>query len=110
MSLVVGDPALALSMCEVALGRGLFAQALVPPAVPALGSRLRLTAMASHRPEELQAAARLLGQAARQVGFDPSTTIAYAEPDDERYDVEPAEPYEVEHSGLFDYERIARAA
>ena len=110
VSLMVGDPALVLSMCDLALGRGLFAQALVPPAVPALGSRLRLTAMASHRPEELQAAARLLGQAAREVGFDPSTTIAYAEPDEERYDNEPAEPYAVEHSGLFDYERIARAA
>jgi 8-amino-7-oxononanoate synthase len=110
VSLMVGDPALALSMCGVALGRGLFAQALVPPAVPALGSRLRLTAMASHRAEELQAGARLLGQAARQVGFDPSTTIAYAEPAEERYDEEPAEPYEVEHSGLFDYERSARAA
>jgi 8-amino-7-oxononanoate synthase len=110
VSLVVGDPALALRMCDVALERGLFAQALVPPAVPALGARLRLTAMASHRPEELAAAARLLGQAARQVGFDPSTTIAYAEPDDEGYDVEPAETFEVEHSGLFDYERIAHAA
>ncbi len=84
VSVVLGDPALALKMCDVALGRGLFTQALVPPAVPALGSRLRLTAMASHRAEELQAGARLLGQAARQVGFDPSTTIAYVEPDEER--------------------------
>ena len=110
VSVVLGDSTLALGMCEFALGRGLFSQALVPPAVPALGSRLRLTAMASHRPEELQAAARLLGQAARQVGFDPSTTIAYAEPDEELSDDEPAESYEVQPSGPFDYERIPRAA
>jgi 7-keto-8-aminopelargonate synthetase-like enzyme len=110
VSIVVGDPALALRMCELALGRGLFAQALVPPAVPALGSRLRLTAMASHRPEELQAAGRLIGQTARQAGFDPSTTIAYSEPDEQPYDAEPDETYEVERGGLFDYERVARAA
>ncbi len=110
VSIVVRDPALALGMCELALGRGLFAHALVPPAVPALGSRLRLTAMASHRAEELQAAGRLIGQTARQVGFDLSTTIAYAEPDEQPYDAEPDEPYEVEQGGLFDYERVARAA
>jgi 8-amino-7-oxononanoate synthase len=110
VSIVVGDPALALRMCELALGRGLFAQALVPPAVPALGSRLRLTAMASHRPEELQAAGRLIGQTARQAGFDQSTTIAYSEPDEQPYDAEPDETYEVERGGLFDYERVARAA
>ena len=111
VSIVVRDPALALRMCELALGRGLFAaRAGRRRPVPALGSRLRLTAMASHRAEELQAAGRLIGQTARQVGFDLSTTIAYAEPDEQPYDAEPDEPYEVEQSGLFDYERVARAA
>jgi 8-amino-7-oxononanoate synthase len=110
MSIVVGDPALALKMCELALGRGLFTQALVPPAVPALGSRLRLSAMASHRPEELQAAAGLIGQTARQAGLDPSTTVAYAEPDEQPYDTEPEERHEVQRGGLFDYERVAHAA
>ena len=112
MSVMVGEPALVLRMCEVALGRGLFAQAIVPPAVPALGSRLRLSVMASHRSEELEAAARLLGQAARQVGFDPSTTIAYTEPDAEPYDdIELPETYEnVDPSVPYDFEQIPYAA
>ncbi|MGH2883825.1 MAG: aminotransferase class I/II-fold pyridoxal phosphate-dependent enzyme [Solirubrobacteraceae bacterium] len=109
-SVVVGDPAITLRICEAALSRGLFAQAIVPPAVPSLGARLRLTAMASHRADELQAAARVLGNAAREVGFDPHST-ALPEPDleFEPEDVEEIEP-EVESAGLFDYERIARAA
>jgi len=110
MSVMVGDAGLTLRMCEVVLNRGLFTQAVVPPAVPALGSRLRLTVMASHRAEELEAAAQVLGKAAREVGFDPRATIAYAEPEDELYDVEPDEGVEVEQTGPFDYERIARAA
>jgi 8-amino-7-oxononanoate synthase len=112
MSVVVGDPAVTLRVCEAALSRGLFAQAIVPPAVPALGARLRLTAMASHRADELQAAARVLGNAAREVGFDPHSTVL-PEPD---LEFEPDEldeaeaEVEVEQAGLFDYERIARAA
>jgi hypothetical protein len=35
-------------------------------------SRLRLAVMASHSAEELRAAARTLGRAAREVGFDPA--------------------------------------
>ena len=119
MSVVVGDPALTLRMCETALSRGLFAQAIVPPTVPGLGSRLRLTVMASHRVEELQAAARLLGKVAHEVGFDPHSTVV-ARPDldadieeleelDEREELDAREP-EVAPAGLFDYERIARAA
>jgi len=110
MSVVVGDPALTLRVCEAALSRGLFAQALVPPAVPDLGSRLRLTVMASHHAEELQAAARVLGKAAREVGFDPHSTVVpepYLEIEAEEF--EEMEP-EVEPAGLFDYERIGRAA
>ncbi len=112
MSVVVGDPAVTLRVCEAALSRAVFAQAIVPPAVPALGARLRLTVMASHRAEELQAAARVLGNAAREVGFDPHST-ALPEPGlefepDELDEIE-AE-VEVEQAGLFDYERIARAA
>jgi len=39
--------------------------------VPAESSRLRLAAMASHTPAELQTAARALGEAARAIGLDP---------------------------------------
>jgi 8-amino-7-oxononanoate synthase len=71
--LVVGDPGLAVRICEAALTRGVFAQAIRPPTVPAMTSRLRLAVMASHRGDELRAAARTLGHAARAAGFDPSS-------------------------------------
>ncbi len=58
LPIVVGDPELALRLCERALADGVFGQALLPPAVPAAGSRVRLSVMASHRVEELRAAAR----------------------------------------------------
>jgi glycine C-acetyltransferase/8-amino-7-oxononanoate synthase len=54
-------------MCESGLDRGVFAQAIRPPTVPPGTSRLRLAVMATHREVELRAAARILGQAARDV-------------------------------------------
>ena len=59
--LVVGDAGLAMKICEAALTRGVFAQAIRPPTVPPMTSRLRLAVMASHREEELRTAARILG-------------------------------------------------
>ena len=113
VAIPVGEPERALRMCETALARGVFVQAVVPPAVPAASSCVRLTVMASHRSEELRAAAGVLAQAARAVGFDPRAAIAFAEPDEyyepeEQY--EPEQPNEPEQTGPFDYERIARAA
>ena len=72
--LVVGDPGLAVRICEAALGRGVFAQAIRPPTVPAGTSRLRLAVMASHREEELRKAAGILGSVARAAGFDARAT------------------------------------
>jgi len=69
--LIVGDATLAMSICEAALGRGVFAQAIRPPTVPQGTSRLRLAVMASHREEELRLAARTLAQEARAAGFEP---------------------------------------
>jgi glycine C-acetyltransferase/8-amino-7-oxononanoate synthase len=63
--LVVGDAQDTVRLCGAALERGVFAQAIRPPTVPAGGSRLRLAAMATHEPEELRAAAHTLAQAAR---------------------------------------------
>ena len=111
LALGVGEPALAIRLCEAALARGVFAQPVAPPAAPAGAACVRLTAMASHRSEELAAAARVLAQAARAVGLDPASTIGFEEPDDERYEAEPAEaPYEPERARPYDYERVARAA
>jgi len=74
--LVVGTPDLAVKVCESALAHGVFAQAIRPPTVPAMTSRLRLAVMASHREEELRAAARILAQAARAAGFEPRAAHA----------------------------------
>ena len=48
--LIVGDERDALRLCQAALERGVFAQAIRPPTVPAGTSRLRLAVMASHTP------------------------------------------------------------
>jgi glycine C-acetyltransferase/8-amino-7-oxononanoate synthase len=71
LPLIVGDAQLAMRICEAALLRGVFAQAIRPPTVPPMTSRLRLAVMATHREEELRAAARTLAQAARAAGFEP---------------------------------------
>ena len=69
--LIVGEERAALRLCQQALERGVFAQAIRPPTVPAGTSRLRLTAMASHTPAELRDAAEALGAAARRAGLEP---------------------------------------
>jgi glycine C-acetyltransferase/8-amino-7-oxononanoate synthase len=74
--LIVGDPRLAMELCEAALERGVFAQAIRPPTVPPTTSRLRLAVMASHREEELRAAARTLATLARAKGVEPRVRSA----------------------------------
>jgi glycine C-acetyltransferase/8-amino-7-oxononanoate synthase len=71
--LVVGDARTAMRVCEAALERGVFAQAIRPPTVPEGTSRLRLAVMATHRTGELCEAARVLGRAALQAGVRPAT-------------------------------------
>jgi glycine C-acetyltransferase/8-amino-7-oxononanoate synthase len=78
LPLVVGDAGLAMAICDAALRRGVFAQAIRPPTVPALTSRLRLSVMATHREEELARAARTLGSVAREIGFDPRRAMPSA--------------------------------
>jgi glycine C-acetyltransferase/8-amino-7-oxononanoate synthase len=110
LPIVVGDAELAVEVCEAALERGVFAQAIRPPTVPPMTSRLRLAVMASHRADELRAAARVLAQAARAAGFDPRAQVfADDEPDfDERPPAapEPARPA----SRIFDVEVSERLA
>jgi glycine C-acetyltransferase/8-amino-7-oxononanoate synthase len=69
--LIVGDADLAMRLCEAALARGVFAQAIRPPTVPAMTARLRLAVMATHREEELLEAGRTLGTVARSLGIAP---------------------------------------
>ncbi|MDP9345909.1 MAG: aminotransferase class I/II-fold pyridoxal phosphate-dependent enzyme [Actinomycetota bacterium] len=68
--ILVGDPGRAMALCEEALRRGTFAQAIRPPTVPDGTSRLRAVAMASHEERDLRAAARTIASAARELGLD----------------------------------------
>jgi glycine C-acetyltransferase/8-amino-7-oxononanoate synthase len=78
----VGDAADAVALCEGALERGVFAQANRPPTVPEGTSRLRMTAMATHRIKDLRRAAREIGAAARELGVAaaPVKRIGAGEP------------------------------
>jgi glycine C-acetyltransferase/8-amino-7-oxononanoate synthase len=60
LPLVVGDAHETVRASERALERGIFAQAIRPPTVPAGTSRLRLAVMAAHTKSELREAARVL--------------------------------------------------
>ena len=106
LPLVIGEPERAMTICETALSRGVFAQAIRPPTVPPMTSRLRLAVMATHREEELRAAARTLGAAARAAGFDPRSRVTPL--------VAPPEPAVAQPArGVFDFEApgpIRRAA
>ncbi|MDX6665000.1 MAG: 8-amino-7-oxononanoate synthase [Solirubrobacteraceae bacterium] len=77
--LIVGEAGQAMAICEAALERGVFAQAIRPPTVPAGTSRLRLAVMASHTKAELREAAQVLGRAALQCGFRPSAGVPIAQ-------------------------------
>jgi glycine C-acetyltransferase/8-amino-7-oxononanoate synthase len=92
--LVVGGEDATVELCEEALGDGVFAQAIRPPTVPAQTSRLRLTALASHRAPELRRAAGVLAAAAHRLDLDPA---AMAAPHEERvlFDEQP-EPHELQ--------------
>src|SRR5215208_5487966 len=68
--LIVGDADAAMAASERALERGIFAQAIRPPTVPAGTSRLRLAVMASHTQSELREAGRILAAAI------PATKVA----------------------------------
>jgi 8-amino-7-oxononanoate synthase len=68
--LVVGHSEAATALCQAALERGVFAQAIRPPTVADGTSRLRLATMASHDTAELCQAAKVLADAARELGLD----------------------------------------
>jgi 8-amino-7-oxononanoate synthase len=67
--LEIGTAESTMALCELLLERGVFAQGIRPPTVPDGSSRLRFTVMATHRPEELEQAAKLVGTGARELGL-----------------------------------------
>jgi glycine C-acetyltransferase/8-amino-7-oxononanoate synthase len=84
LPLVVGAADDAVRVCERALEKGIFAQAIRPPTVPEGSSRLRLAVMASHTRTELQEAARVLADAMRAIVGDrpkPIPVDAMREPE-----------------------------
>jgi 8-amino-7-oxononanoate synthase len=74
--LTVGKADTTMELCERALLRGVFAQGIRPPTVPAGCSRLRFTVMATHRREELIQAAAKVAAAAQAVGLIQSEALA----------------------------------
>jgi 8-amino-7-oxononanoate synthase len=73
--LPVGDAGTAMDLCERILERGAFAQGIRPPTVPEGSSRLRFTVMSTHRREELERAAKLVGSAARELGVGTDRSV-----------------------------------
>jgi 8-amino-7-oxononanoate synthase len=78
--LIVGDAADAVRASERSLERGVFAQAIRPPTVPAGTSRLRLAVMASHTKSELREAAAVLAAAVAGAAPDAAAEDAEREP------------------------------
>ena len=100
--IIVGDADVAMRICEAALERGVFAQAIRPPTVPAGTSRLRLTVMASHTKSELRDAAQAIGRAALKCGFRPDSSlpVVQAQTGTDEFDaVRPTRPFDVEADG-----------
>ena len=65
--LIVGESHAAMQLCERLLDKGLFAQGIRPPTVPNGTSRLRVSVLAAHEPEDL---GRLL-EALDESGYRP---------------------------------------
>jgi 8-amino-7-oxononanoate synthase len=82
--LVVGDADAAVRASERALERGVFAQAIRPPTVPAGTSRLRLALMASHTKSELREAARVLAACVPAAAREASLRVAASTQEPER--------------------------
>lgn len=57
-----GDPRRAMAACEALLARGIFAQGIRPPTVPAGSSRLRFALMATHTRAQLDQALAALDE------------------------------------------------
>jgi glycine C-acetyltransferase/8-amino-7-oxononanoate synthase len=82
VTLLAGGDERAQRIVDAAVEEGVFAEAVLPPAVPDGAARLRLAVMASHTRSELRDAAAGLARAALRCGLRPgeSGPVAAAEP------------------------------
>jgi 8-amino-7-oxononanoate synthase len=78
---MVGDADRAVAACRRVLDQGVFAQAIRPPTVAHGTSRLRLTAMATHDPDDLRAAAETIATAVHDVSAAGRWSIDLPDPD-----------------------------
>ena len=60
--MLIGDNAATMAACEALLERGFYAQGIRHPSVPRDTARLRITPMATHEPEEIDALADTIAE------------------------------------------------
>lgn len=68
---VIGDDAVALQLGRAVRDRGMFCQTVVYPGVAVGDARLRVSVSSEHTQDDLDLAAEIISDAAREVGFDP---------------------------------------
>ncbi|MEO8548661.1 MAG: aminotransferase class I/II-fold pyridoxal phosphate-dependent enzyme [Kofleriaceae bacterium] len=68
--IVVGDDAIALRLGRAVRDRGMFCQTVVYPGVAVGDARLRVSVSSEHTDEDLDLAAQIIVDAAREVGFE----------------------------------------
>lgn len=74
----IGEARRTMALSERLLERGVFAQGIRPPTVPEGTSRLRFTVMSTHRADELERAAEIVGGAMRELGISAGTAASTA--------------------------------
>ncbi len=70
LPLMIGDATQCMKLSEDLLQRGVFAQGIRPPTVPAGTSRLRITLMATHTPAHIDLALRAFEEVAREMRIE----------------------------------------
>ena len=70
LPLMIGEATQCMNLSANLLQRGLFAQGIRPPTVPPGTSRLRITLMATHRPEHIDQALRVFQEVAQEMKVD----------------------------------------
>ena len=69
LPLIIGDAGQTMALAAALLERGIFAQGIRPPTVPAGTSRIRVTPMATHTRQDMQDAVEAFAAAGKEVGL-----------------------------------------